>query len=318
MKKIISFISICAIILSLTGCATTNTKNEKLNIVTTTFSTYDFVRQIAGDNVNLICLLNPGEDTHSFEPTPQDIIKINNADLFIYVGGEMESWIEKTKNSITLEENKMCSVMDFVTLLEEKEIDGAEEHHHDEEHEEEHHEDEIEYNEHVWTSLDNSIKIINSISNTICSIDSKNKDIYESNAKSYIKEIEDLKKEIEEIVENASRKKLVFGDKMPMQYFIEEFGLEVSAAFSGCSTETEPSASTISYLVNVVKEEKIPVVLYIELSSGKVADIIAQETGVKAMRIQTLHNISKEDFNNGETYVSLMRKNINVLKEALN
>ena len=155
------------------------------------------------------------------------------------------------------------------------------------------------------------------LSEQFSKIDNNNKESYEKNAENYIKQIENVRNEIQEIVANKKRDRLVFGDKMPMQYFLNEFGLTASAAFNGCSTEAEPGTKTITYLVNKVKEEQIPVVLYIELSTGKTAKSIANETGAKVMQIQTLHNISKDDFKNGETYVSLMERNLPVLKEAL-
>ncbi len=158
---------------------------------------------------------------------------------------------------------------------------------------------------------------MNYLNNKITELDPNNKEIYKENTESYIAQITELQEQIQDIINNKKRNLLVFGDKMPMQYFLNEFDLIASAAFSGCSTETEPSTKTITYLVNKVKQEHIPVVLYIELSTGKTAQIIAQETGSKAMQIQTLHNISKTDFDNGESYVSLMYRNLDVLKQAL-
>ena len=319
MKKNIIAILILITMLCglLTGCSAKKADNEdKITIVTTTFSSYDFVRHIIEgvDNVEVINLLKPGIDSHSYSPSPRDYITINESDLFIYVGGDMELWIEEADDTITLDDTKMFSLMDFVSLEEHMEIDGAEEHHHEEGHE---HEEEHAFAEHVWTSLTNAKIIMNEITELICSIDKDNENKYIENKDKYIAEIEAVRLEIENVINNAKIKHLVFGDKMPMQYFISEFGLNVSAAYSGCSTETEPSANTISYLVDLVKTENIPVVLYIELSEGQVAKTIANEAGVEAMQIQTLHNISKNDFDNGETYVSLMKRNVDVLKKAL-
>lgn len=289
-----------------------NPDNGKINIVATTFSTYDFARQIAGDNANITFLLGPGVDSHSYEPSAQDLSKLQNADIVIYIGGEMEKWIEKVLESDTLDTSKtdIIRVTDAIETIEEVEVDGAEE-------EEEEEEEEGAFDEHIWTSPENAIKIMNYLQGKFASIDNKNKEIYKSNSEKYIIKIKDVQAKIKEIVDNKKRDRLVFGDKMPMQYFLNEYGLTASAAFNGCSTETEPSAKTITYLVNKVKEENIPVVLYIELSTGKTAKSIAEETGARAMQIQTLHNISKSDFENGETYVSLMEKNLDVLKKAL-
>ncbi len=326
---IVVIIAIVGVVFAFGGSKKEN-ESGKLNIVTTTFSTYDFTRQIVGNKANITYLLGPGTDAHSYEPSAADLVKIQNADVFIYIGGEMEKWIDKVLDSNTLDTSKteVIRVTDTVETIEEVEVDGAEEHDHDED-EEEHHEEGQEheeheheheegaFDEHIWTSPTNAIKIVNYLQEKFASLDSDNKDVYEKNAETYIAKIKDVQAKIKEIVDNKKRERLVFGDKMPMQYFLNEYGLTASAAFNGCSTETEPSAKTITYLVNKVKEENIPVVLYIELSTGKTAKSIADETGAKAMQIQTLHNISKSDFEKGETYVSLMEKNLDVLKKAL-
>lgn len=292
-------------------------ENDKLNVVVTSFSTYDFVKQVSGDKVNLKLLLDPGVDAHSYDPTTSDLINIQESDLFIYIGGQMESWTDKVISSLDTKDTKVICIADYVDTIDEIKIDGAE-HEHEEEHEHEHKEEHKHgFDEHIWTSPENAIKMVEKISNVLSELDIENNDLYNKNSNEYILKIKDVQSKIQDIVDNKVRDRIVFGDKMPMQYFINEFGLKASAAFSGCSTETEPSSSTIAYLVNVIKKENIPVVLYVELNNGKVAEIIANETGAKAMQIQSLHNISKEDFLNGETYVSLMNRNLNVLKAAL-
>ncbi len=302
-------------------------KSNKLNIVVTTFSTYDFTRQIVGDKADITFLLGPGVDAHSYEPSAKDLVTIKNADVFIYIGGEMEQWVDKifTTGIINNDKTILIHVTECIETIEEQEVDGAEEeeHHHYDEDENEHSEEQREeheqgaFDEHIWTSPSNAIKMVKYLSEQFCNLDNENKKIYIKNTENYIAQIEDLRTKIQEIVDNKKRDRLVFGDKMPMQYFLKEFGLTASAAFNGCSTEAEPGTKTITYLVNKVIEEKIPVVLYIELSTGKTAKSIANETGAKVMQIQTLHNISKDDFKNGESYVSLMSRNLPVLKEAL-
>lgn len=326
-KKIILIatiiIAIICIIIGFSANKPRFLKSDKLNIVVTTFSTYDFAKQIVGDKADVTFLLGPGVDSHSYEPSAKDLVKLKNADVFIYIGGEMEQWVDKVLETDTInkEATTLIQVTESVETIEEQEVDGAEEeeHHHDEDHEndEEHEHEEGAFDEHIWTSPSNAIKMVEYLNEKFANLDSNNKEEYQKNADNYIEQIKDLRTKIQEIVDNKKRNRLVFGDKMPMQYFLNEFGLTASAAFNGCSTETEPGTKTITYLVSKVKEENIPVVLYIELSTGKTAKSIANETGAKSMQIQTLHNISKDDFKNGETYVSLMTRNLQVLKEAL-
>ncbi len=272
-------------------------------------------------------LIGPGKDAHGYDPTAQDLIKVQNSDLFVYVGGEMEKWSDKVLNSLDKNRTNIICISDFVEKIEEKEIHGAEEHEHNneednhhngesEEHENHEHEEGA-FDEHIWTSPQNAIKMINVLEKALEKTDSENSNIYKENADNYIAQIKVVDSKIQNIVDNKVRNRLIFADKMPMQYFIDYYNLQVSAAFNGCSTETEPSAKTIAYLQSKIKEEKIPVVLYIELNPGMVAKTIANETGSIAMQIQTLHNISLDDFKHGETWVSLMTRNIEVLKKAL-
>ena len=327
-KKIILIIIAVAIIATASvfmfkGKSKTNLEQDsKIKIVSSNFASYDFLKAIIGDNkdVELTFLLGPGKDAHSYDPTAQDLIKIQNADLFVYIGGEMEKWSEKVLESIENNEKKVICIADDIDTIEEKEVDGAEEdEEHEHEHDEEHEHEEGAFDEHIWTSPSNAIKMVESLEKAMEEIDSENADKYKRNSEKYIAEIKDIDKQIQNIVDNKKRDRLVFGDKMPMQYFIDYYKLKVSAAFNGCSTETEPSASTIAYLENIAKEENIPVILYVELNPGKVAKTIATEVGngCDAMQIQALHNVSLDDFENGETWVSLMRRNIDVLKKAL-
>lgn len=289
-----------------------NTKKnntDKISVVCTSFVGYDFVRAITKgtNNIEITYLLDQGVDSHSFEPTASQLILIQEADLFIYNGGEMENWTEQVIPTLDVSETKSLKIMDTVNLLEEEHVDGAEEHHHHE----------LSWDEHVWTSPKNAMKIVKAIETELAKVDMDNSNIFKENANNYINEIEKLDNDIWKIVNNAKRKRLVFGDRMPVRYLLEEFDLTASGAFNGCSTETEPSTKTMTYLINLVKREEIPVVLYIENGNSKVANIIAQESGAKVMQIQTLHTVSSEDYKNGETYVTLMNRNLEVLKQAL-
>lgn len=320
LKKVILVIILIAIILVgiiagvVLGKKNKTSNTEKIKVTASNFASYDFLRAIIGDNDNieLTFLLGPGKDAHSYDPTAQDLITIQNSDLFIYIGGEMEKWADRVLPTLDTSSTKVICVADDIKTIDEQEIDGAEP-------EDEEDEEEGAFDEHIWTSPDNAITMVNTLEKSMEEIDSSNSSKYKQNAENYIAKIKNVDKQIQEIVDNKKRDRLVFGDKMPMQYFINYYKLQVSAAFSGCSTETEPSSKTIAYLVNKAKEEKTPVILYIELNNGKVANTIANEVenGCKAMQIQTLHNVSKTDFDNGETWVSLMERNLDVLKTAL-
>ncbi len=286
--------------------------SDKISVVCTSFVGYDFVSAITNgsENIEITYLLDPGVDAHSFEPTASQLIAIQSADLFVYNGGEMENWTEQVIPTLNLSNTRLIKLMDTVELLEEEDVDGTDE-------EDENEYSELEWDEHVWTSPSNAIKILESLELTLEEIDTENIELFKENTENYKKEIEELDEKIWDIVNNAKRTRLVFGDRMPIRYFLEEFGLKASAAFNGCSTETEPSTKTLSYLINLVREENIPVVLYIENGNVKVASIIAEETGTVAMEFQSLHSISSEDYNNGETYVTLMERNLEILKLAL-
>lgn len=329
-KKIILVVILIVIILAgiifgLNISGKNKTNSNKIKVTASNFASYDFLRAIIGDNDNieLTFLLGAGKDAHSYDPTAQDLVTIQKSDLFVYVGGEMESWSDKVMSSLDTGTTKVICVADDVDTMDEKDVDGAEKYQPTEEElaaeaagltDHSH-----EMDEHIWTSPKNAKKMVEILEESMEEIDPENASKYKTNAENYISQIEKVDSEIQEIVDNRVRDRLIFGDKMPMQYFIDYYGLEVSAAFKGCSTETEPSAQTISYLVEKAKSEKSPVILYIELSDGKVAKTIAEEVGngCEAMQIQTLHNLSKTDFDNGETWVSLMERNLDVLKKAL-
>ncbi len=287
--------------------------DNKIQVISSNFASYDFLRAIIGDNKNveLTYLIGPGKDIHSYEPSARDLIKIQNANLFVYLSNESEQWADKVLDSIENTNTEVICISDFVDKITEQEIDGAEE--------ENEHDEEESFDEHIWTSPKNAIKMVETLEQYMEKIDSSNSEIYKKNSELYISKIQEVDKKIQDIVDNKIRNRLIFADKMPMQYFMNDYNLEVSSAFNGCSTETDPSAKTIAYLEENIKENKIPVVLYIELNSGKIAKIISDDVGnyCEPMQIQSLQNISLDDFNNGETWVSLMTRNLEVLKKAL-
>lgn len=300
------------------GCAkrTGDTDDGRIRVVSTIFASYDFARQIAGENANISMLLKPGTESHSYEPTPRDIIAIQECDVFIYVGGENDAWVDNILASMDTSEITVIKMIDLVDKYEEEHVEGMEEHVHTEDchHEHEHHE---EWDEHVWTSPVNAIKICKKITEVFCEKDVRNSNLYVENSNKYIQELTELDDYFDDIVENAERKTIVFGDRFPLRYFVEEYNLEYFAAFPGCSTDTEASAATVVFLIDKIREEHIPVVFKIELSSDSMARTIAEDTDTRVMVFNTCHNVTRDEFNSGETYVSLMYRNAEALKEAL-
>ena len=239
---------------------------------------------------------------HSYEPTPKDMIRIQESDLFICNGGESEQW---AKTLVTPELNTIY-MMDCVDTVEES-ADGiynAED-------------GEPELDEHVWTSPLNAIKISEEIYNALCKLDADNAEAYKTNFTAYKAQLMALDREFRQVIKNSGKHTLVFADRFPMRYFALEYGLDCYAAFPGCSSETEPSAKTVAYLIDRVREDKIPAVLYMEFSNQKMADVICEDTGCKKLPFYSAHSVSAEQFEQGVSYLDLMRINLNSLKEAL-
>ena len=303
MKRLIAILLCLCLILC--GCTAQPEKphdETKLQIVCTSFPAYDFAREIAGDRAELTLLIKPGSEVHSYEPTPKDMIRIQESDLFICNGGESEQW---AKTLITPELNTIY-MMDCVDTVEES-ADGiynAEE-------------GEPELDEHVWTSPLNAIKISEEICNALCKLDTDNAEAYKTNFAAYKAQLMALDREFRQVIKNSGKHTLVFADRFPMRYFALEYGLDCYAAFPGCSSETEPSAKTVAYLIDRVREDKIPAVLYMEFSNQKMADVICEDTGCKKLPFYSAHSVSAEQFEQGVSYLDLMRINLNSLKEAL-
>jgi zinc transport system substrate-binding protein len=313
MKRIVLFICVflsLAMALSAGGRRDTKKVEGKLQVVTTIFPPYDFVREIAGDKVSLTMLLPPGAESHSFEPTPRDIITVQNGDVFIYGGGESDAWVERILESMDTSRMTIIALMDCVEVVEEEIMEGMEV-------EEEEEEGEPEYDEHVWTSPKNAKLIVEKIAELLKQKDVPNAPVYEKNTASYLAKLDDLDTSFEDLVRNAKRRTMIFGDRFPFRYFADAYGLRYFAAFPGCSTETECSAATIAFLVNKIRAETIPVVFHIELSNEKIADILCEETGAQKLLLHAVHNITKRDFDNGVSYYGLMSQNIRNLQVAL-
>ncbi|NLW78707.1 MAG: zinc ABC transporter substrate-binding protein [Ruminococcaceae bacterium] len=286
----------------------------KLSVVTTVFPQYDFTREIAGDHITLTMLLPPGAESHSYEPTPQDIITIQNCDVFIYVGGESDAWIEDILASMDTADKTVLTLMDMVEVKEELVVEGMEEEHGDASPDEA---EPAEYDEHVWTSPKNAMLIVQALADTLCTLDAANADAYRQNADAYLARLTELDAAFEAVVSTAARNTLIFGDRFPFRYFADAYGLSYYAAFPGCSTQSEPSAATVAFLIDKVKAEGIPVVFHIELSSEKMADTICEDTGAQKRLFHSCHNVSKAELDAGTSYLSLMLQNVEALKEAL-
>ena len=294
---------------------------KPLKIVTTIFPEYDWVREILGDKADhaeVTMLLDNGVDLHSYQPTADDIIKISDCDLFIYVGGESDGWVEDALKEATNKEMQVINLLDVLgeQVKEEEVVEGMEA-----EEEESEDEDEPEYDEHVWLSLKNAETLCNAITDALEEIDPANKDAYAANAASYLEKLAALDDEYQTVADNAARKTVLFGDRFPFRYLVDDYGLSYYAAFAGCSAETEASFETISFLAGKVDELGLPCVLTIEGAQHKIAETIVRNTAEKDQSILTLDSMqstTSTDVANGTTYLSVMESNLDVLKQALN
>lgn len=328
-KVAVLLLTAVALMIGVSGCrhVSEESKNREdtLRVVTTIFPQYDFVRQIAGEHAEVSMLLKPGEETHSYEPTPQDILKIQNCDLFIYVGGENDEWVEDILESIDTEKIRQLRLIDCVETVNEEHVEGMKEergHEHGEEdaHQEADHgsHETLTPDEHVWTSPENAISIVERITEELAGLDPEYRAVYEENKEAYEKQLEELDEAFREVVRSAKREVLLFGDRFPFRYFADAYDLDYYAAFPGCASDTEPSAATMAFLINKVKEEQIPVVLKMELSNENIANAIAETTHAEVRTFYSCHNLTAREFAEGETYLSMMKKNVETLKEALN
>ena len=306
-------------------------ESKKLSLVCTSFPPFDLARSVAGDQAELTMLLKPGAESHTYEPTPQDIKKIAEADLFITVGGENDAWVEHLLDSLGDKKPEIFKLVEAVDTVEEKLVEGMEaEDEHEHEHESSHkidkdeakHEanedDEHEIDEHVWTAPKNFSLMAEKLASRLAEMDPEHAERFAENARTTAQQFGKLDKEIRQIVDHAKRKTLIFADRFPLRYFADAYGLDYFAAFSGCSVNTEASPKTVAFLIDKVKEEKIPVVFSIEFSSGQMADAVCEATGAKHRTFHSCHNISADELARGETTLSLMEKNLEFLKEALN
>ena len=302
-------------------CTSCNFNNDgKIKIVTTIFPEYDWVMNILGDkkdSANITLLLDSGIDLHSYQPTPKDIVTISNCDLFIYVGGESDGWVDDALKQATNKNMKTINMMDVLgdAIKEEEVIEGMEG-----EEEEEEEEEEVEYDEHVWLSLKNAQVLVNAISKKLGEIDQDNANYYQTNATGYVNSLKDLDSRYAQTVSGGTKDTILFADRFPFRYLVDDYNLKYYAAFVGCSAETEASFETIAFLANKVDELGLNVIFKIESSDGAIANTVKNATQNKNQTILTMDSIqsaSTKEYKAGRNYISIMEQNLTALTEAV-
>ena len=319
-------------------------EQKKYSVVSTSFPGYDFARAVTKNtNISTKMLVKPGAETHTYEPTPQDIIDIKNADMFIYVGGDSDTWVEKILKDVDTKKTHVVKLVDLVSTVEEEIVEGMEdedehdhEHDHDHDHDDHDHdhdhnhdhkhdhdghdhddhdeEEGAEIDEHVWTSPKKAMEIVKKIAEVASEIDTDEKTKINDNAEKYVAEIAQVDKDLHQAIDGKISE-IVVADRFPFRYFADEFGLKYAAAFSGCSEQTEASAKTISFLINKVKQDKVKKIYKIELSNGKIAETVSKDTGAEVLEVHSAHNVTADDFSKGVTYVDLMKRNLVALSK---
>ena len=321
-KRILALLLAAAVALPLCACAPAGEEAEdgRLQVVCSLFPYYDFVREIGGAYVSPRLLVAAGREAHSFEPTPMDVIRVSRADVFVYNGGEGEQWVDEILSSAGENIPTVLRMMDYADTLTEEPLAGRDDHDHadhDHEHDDDHDSDDIEYDEHIWTSPVQAMKLCRAICDARCAADPAHAAVYRSNLENYLGQLAELDVAFRQVCSEKKRSLLVFGDRFPLLYFCREYGLDYRAAFHGCSSDTEPSLYTLKFLIDKVRQQDIPVVYALELSSRKVADAIAETTGATVETFYSCQTVSQADWAAGEGYVSLMRRNVAALREGI-
>ena len=279
----------------------------RLKVVATNFPCYDFARQVCGDGAEVTMLLKPGTEAHAYDPTPADILAMGNADLFVYIGGESDAWADGILASFDEGDRPATlRMMDCVSdLVEEDDADAG------------HHGAVPEYDEHIWTSPVNAAAMVRALGEALAGLDGADADAFREAANAYAAQIEGIDGALRRLVEGAKRKTLVFADRFPFVYLTREYGLDYVAAFSSCTADTEPSAQTVMALIDRVVSEDIPAVYTIELSTQAVARTVAEETGAGILTLHSMQTVTQDEFEAGESYVSLMQRNLEALGRGL-
>ena len=281
--------------LFLCGCtATPYKKGGNIKVVTTIFPIYDFVRAVGGERVDIKLLIRPGTEVHSYDPVPSDIKAVYDSDLFIYIGGESDKWVDKMLSDVKI---NSCAMMDYTDNLTE---DG-----------------EDEYDEHIWTSPDNAVKMIEKITEKLSEADPQNSKAYKANANGYIAEINKVSKETEKVISECAKPFILVADRFPFKYFVTRYGIEYEAASGGCAVSSDISLKVMKRLINEVEKRNLKYAFYTEMSNKSVANALNEQTGVKLLEFNSAHNVTLDEFNNKITYVDIMKNNLDTLKEAL-
>lgn len=339
LKKICNFscftLIISLAIFTLSGCKTSESEastSNKITVVATLFPQYDFAKHIAGDKAEISLLLPPGTESHTYDPTPADILKISNSDIFLYTGKEMEPWADKIVSSV---QNKNLLVTDSsygINLMKSEhhyhhddEHDGCQDchdHHHQNEHHDcngcHGHHHEHNFDPHIWLDPTLAVQMVDNIVQAFCEKDPQNSEFYKNNAQNYKNKLSELDTEFKNMINASNRRSIVFAGRFAHLYFIKHYGLEYISAFDSCSTEAEPSVKKVSKILDFINKNNVPAVYYEEFSEPKIANSIAEQTGVKTLKFSTLHNVTKEQLESGVSYVSLMRENLENLRQGLN
>lgn len=324
-RYLILGIVIC-LLMMMTGCGSREAESadasssDKLTVVTTLFPQYDFARQIGGEYADVSLVLLPGMESHMYDPTPGDMIRISEADMFIYTGAEMEPWAQELADSVDMTRVQVVDASSGVSMMKEED----EEHEHadeDEDHEghdhSSHHHHEHTYDPHIWLDMQNAIQMVRNIESAFCKVDPDHADTYQANAEAYIEKLSALDEELKEIVAEGSRRDIVFGGRFSYGYFIHGYDLEYESVYDSCSADTEPSMAQMAEVINYMKEHDVKYILYEELSTPNVARAIAEATGAQMLMFSTCHNVTKDEFESGVTFIDLMQQNAETLKKAL-
>ena len=321
MKRILSLIiAVTVILLTLCSCSDYIASQDGMKIVCTMFPQYDYIKNILGSDENLSLLINNGSDLHGFEPTAKDIVEIRTANMFVYIGGASDAWVDRIIDSNENPDLRAVAIMDCVDTLSLEDIESLEyggHHAHDHSTHDHHHSPE-EADEHIWLSLKNSVKIVYSLCDEICSLDPENEEKYRANTAAYVAKLEVLDREYETVFTNGKKDILLFADRFPFGYLTHDYGISHVAAFTGCSSESEVTAETFARLIGQTKEHSLKHVLILEGSDGRTARTVCEATGAKPLTVDSCQTVSAEDIKNGANYIDIMTKNLEIFKEALN